>query len=612
MFLRRCRQSQSGRRYAYWKLVESVRTARGPRQRVVAYLGGLDEAGRGGVASAAGNAFGEVIDDSPMLFSDGTPAPREVRIDTRRVRVENLRSFGGEWLALQLIDKLGLRKFLREAITPGREEVPWDVMALVLVILRLLEPSSELRIAEHLFDRSALDALLCIESSKVNDDRLYRALDKLLPHKNDLQTHLKNRLGELFDLKYDLLLYDVTSTYFEGQCKANPLAQRGYSRDQRSDCRQVCIALVVSREGLPVGYEVFAGNRADVTSVEEIVTTMEQRYGRSDRIWVMDRGMTSADNIAFLRQENRRYIIGTPRTMLKKYQQELLKDEWMSVREGLEVKLCKAPHGGDSSVASSNNSSDETFILVRSADRAKKEQAMHERFEKRIEEGLSRLKAMSERQRMDAVNLSHRVGKLMGANTRAAGGFKTRIEMVQDEVNAKASSRGKNLPRATLTWEKVENWRDWARLSEGCYLLRSNVSDWSADELWKAYMQLTDAEGAFRIHKSDLSLRPIWHQKQERVETHILVCFLAYVLWKTLAQWCKASGLGDEPRKVLDELKQVAVVDVVLGTTCGRELRKRCVTTPTAHQGILLSQLKIRLPKSLPMIEDVVPNSAPK
>jgi len=580
MFLRRCRQSQSGRQYAYWKLVESVRTARGPRQRVVAYLGDLDKADRDGVASAAGNAFGEVIDDSPMLFSDGTPAPRHVKIDTRRVRVENLRSFGGEWLALQLIDKLGLRTFLREAIVPGREEVPWDTMALVLVILRLLEPSSELRIAEHLFDRSALNVLLNIESSKINDDRLYRALDKLLPHKNDLQKHLKNRLGELFDLKYDLLLYDVTSTYFEGQCQANPLARRGYSRDQRFDCKQVCIALVVSREGMPLGYEVFAGNRADVTTVEEIVTTMEQRYGKSERIWVMDRGMTSADNIAFLRQENRRYIIGTPKSMLKKYEQELLQDDWTSVREGLEVKLCKAPHEGDSSGNASNSSSDETFILVRSADRAKKELAMHERFEKRIEEGLTRLKAMSERQRMDAVNLSHRVGKLMGANTRAAGGFKTKIDTITNSTDKS---------RATLTWEKIENWREWARLSEGCYLLRSNVSDWSAEELSKAYMQLTEAEGAFRIHKSDLSLRPVWHQKQERVEAHILVCFLSYVLWKTLGQWCKHAGLGDEPRKVLDELKQVSVVDVALGTSCGREITKRCVTTPTEHQRILLS-----------------------
>jgi hypothetical protein len=262
MFLRRCCKRYKGRRHSYWALVESVRTARGPRQRAVAYLGDLDEAGRLGFRDAALVACGEAVDESPMLFADGTPAPRFVEIDTSRVRVENLRSFGGEWLALQLIDKLGLRCLLGEIMPAGREEITWDVMSLVLVILRLLEPSSELRIAEHLFERSALDLLLGIPPAKVNDDRLYRALDKLLPHKDALQTHLKNRLGELFDLKYDLLLYDVTSTYFEGLCESNPLAQRGYSRDQRFDCKQVCIALVVSRGGMPIGYELFAGNRA--------------------------------------------------------------------------------------------------------------------------------------------------------------------------------------------------------------------------------------------------------------------------------------------------------------------------------------------------------------
>jgi transposase len=581
----------------YWTLVESVRTARRPRQRVVAYLGDLDEAGRLGLRDAALAASGESVAASPLLFTDGTPVGRFVEIDTSRVRVEHLRSFGGEWLALQLIDRLGLRAVLAELIPAGREEIAWDMMSLVLVVLRLLEPSSELRIAEHLFERSALDVLLGIPAEKVNEDRLYRALDKLLPHKDALQVHLKNRLGELFDLKYDLLLYDVTSTCFEGQCQANPLAQRGYSRDQRFDCKQVCIALVVSRCGMPIGYELFAGNRSDVTTVEEIVTTMEDRYGKSDRIWVMDRGMSSADNIEFLKQEPRRYIIGTPKSMLKKYQRELLKEDWSKVREGLEVKLCTDPEAEPSDPEAEPSDpeakSDETFILCRPADRADKEHAMHERFEKRIEEGLTRIANACNRQKLDAVKVSHRVGRLLGQNTRAAGAFKTKVE---------ADEQG----RAKLTWEKVQSWRDWARLSEGCYLLRSNVRDWSDEELWRVYMQLTEAEGAFRIHKSDLSLRPVWHQKQERVEAHVLVCFLAYVLWKTLAQWCKIAGLGDEPRKVLDEIAQVATVDVVLETRCGREIRKRCVTTPTRHQSILLDRLKLNLPPSLTSAEDVV------
>jgi len=328
---------------------------------------------------------------------------------------------------------------------------------------------------------------------------------------------------------------------------------------------------------MPIGYELFAGNRSDVTTVEQMVTTMEDRYGKSDRIWVMDRGMASADNIEFLKQEQRRYIIGTAKSMLKKYQRELLKEDWSKVRDGLEVKLCADPEG----------KSGETFILCRSSDRASKERAMHERFEKRIEEGLARIANACERQKLDAVKVSHRVGKLLGQNTRAAGAFKTKIEVDQ------------TTGRAMLKWEKVESWRDWSRLSEGCYLLRSNVSDWSAEELWRAYMQLTEAEGAFRIHKSDLSLRPVWHQKQQRVQAHVLVCFLAYVLWKTLAQWCKVAGLGDEPRKVLDEIAQVQTMDVVLPTRCGREMRKRCVAQPSAHQSILLQRLKLTLPRGL-------------
>jgi transposase len=577
VYLRRCYRARDGKRHAYWALVKSVRTARGPRQQVVAYLGEMDAAGRVGMMDAAGG-----VDQTAQgkLF-EPPPIRRWVEVDHQRVRLENGRSFGGYWLGMQLVDRLGLTDELSRLMEPGREKVPWPMMALVLVLCRLCDPSSELHIAEHAYENSALGELLGIPPSVVNDARLYRALDQLLPHKDALQKHLKNRLGELFDLKYDLLLYDVTSTYFEGQCEANPMARRGYSRDQRSDCKQVCIALVVSREGMPIGYELFAGNKADVSSVEQIVTTMEDRHGKSDRIWVMDRGMSSADNIAFLKEQNRRYIIGTPKPMLKKYEHHLLQDDWSKIREGLEVKLCVDPEADPSQPA-------ETFILCRSADRAKKEQAMHQRFEKRIEEGLTRIVNACNRQKLDVIKVSHRVGKLLGQNTRAAGAFKTTIT---------ADDKG----RAMLRWEKIESWRDWASLSEGCYLLRSNVSDWSAEELWQAYMQLTQAEAAFRIHKSDLSLRPVWHQKQERVEAHILVCFLAYVLWKTLAQWCKHAGLGDEPRKVLEELSRLQAADVVLPTRCGQEIRHRCVMRPDAHQTILLDRLKLTLPDRLRM-----------
>jgi transposase len=572
MYLRRCYRKKEGKRHAYWALVESYRTERGPRQRVVAYLGEMDRAGRVGV-QRQGEGWGSQYQQE--FFRQEEPEWAEV--DLKRVRVERSRGFGGPWLGMELCRRLGLVEFFAERMVAGREEIPWAMMALVLVLGRLCEPSSELYLAEHFYESSGLADLLGVPCEKVNEDRLYRALDQLLPHKQALEKHLKERLGELFALDYDLLLYDVTSTYFEGHAAANPLAQRGYSRDHRPDCKQVNIALVVSREGVPLGYEVFAGNRSDVTTLEEIVAGMETRYGKASRIWVLDRGMISADNIEYLQQEGRRYIVGTPKTMLKRFEQELLAEDWRTVHAGLEVRFCPAPDGA------------EVFILCRSAQRQQKEQAMHARFEKRIEEGLRKIETACAKRKQNPLVIAQRVGRLLGKNTRAAGLFQVQVE---------ADSNG----LARLGWSKSEQWRDWARLSEGCYLLRSNVLDWTPEELWRAYIQLTEAEAAFRIQKSDLQLRPVWHQKQERVQAHILVCFLAYVLWKTLAQMCHHAGLGDEPRKVFSELATIMLLDVVLPTSQGVTIRKRCVSRPGDHQAILLQRLGLHLPSALEIL----------
>ena len=577
MFLRPHFRNVDGRRQAYWALVESYRTQRGPRQRVVAYLGEVDQAGRLGVQQAAAGNSQDA--PRPSLFAEDRCQPRYVEVDAGRVRVENCREFGGPWLAWQLIQKLGLDEFLQQTIPPGEEQIRWSVMSLVLVIARLCRPSSELHIAEHFYRQTALSDILGVPDEKVNDARLYRTLDALLPHKAALEMFLKERLGALFGLEYDLLLYDVTSTFFEGEATANPLAQRGYSRDQRSDCKQICIGLVVSRCGMPLGYEVFAGNTADVTTVEHIVETMEKRYGKSDRIWVMDRGMVSAENIEFLKAGGRRYILGTTKSHLKKFEQQLLEENWHSVREGVEVKVCSSPEGAD-----------ETFILCRSQDRRKKDEAILKRFEDRIAQRLTAMQTRCQKQRRDPQKVEREVGRLLGQNTRAAGLF---------GVTVQANQAG----AAQLTWKKLTDRRDWATLSAGCYLLRSNVKDWNDEELWKAYIQLTAAEAAFRIHKSDLSIRPIWHQKQDRVLTHILVCFLAYVLWKTLAALCEKAGLGHEPRRVLEELSQIRSIDVILPTRTGPEIRRRCVTKPTDHQALLLHRLGLMLPASLKQSE---------
>ena len=556
----------------YWELVESYRTERGPRQRVVAYLGDVGEAERIGVEQLATERVGW----QSRLFDEG-PEPEWMEVDTRRVRVERVRDFGGYWLGLQASEQLGLISFL-DSMAHGREEIPWSMMAMVLILMRLCKPSSELMIAEHLYERSALDDLLGTPGDKVNDDRLYRALDSLLPHKIELEKHLKERLGQLFNIEYDLLLYDVTSTYFEGISAFNEQARPGYSRDHRPDCKQICIALVVSREGIPLGYEVFAGNRNDVTTVEEIVEKIERQYGTAGRIWVMDRGMVSEENLEYLRSGGRRYVVGTPKSQLKRFERELLIEDWQKVREGLEVKLCRSPDAG------------ETFILCRSSSRRIKEKQIHERFERRLEKGLTKLteSCMKKKQKVGVVE--RRVGRLLGANSRAAGLFRVEVTACEDG-------------RVAVVWEKVEAWRQWAELTEGCYLLRSNITDWDAEQLWHAYIQLTEAEAAFRIQKGDLRIRPIWHQKMERVNAHILVCFLAYVLWKMIGQISKRAGLGDETRKIFDEIAQIKVVDVVLPTKQGVEIRKRCIAQPTKAQATLLQKLQLHLPQRLKIYE---------
>ena len=531
-------------------------------------------------------------------FDDDASAtqPRWVEVNTAGVRVENLRQFGGPWLALHLIRTLQLDSFLERTIPDGRERVGWDLSSLILMIARLLEPSSELYTAEQWYPKTALPDLLGVPEECLDDNRLYRAMDALLPHKEALECHLKNRLGTLFDLQYDLLLYDITSTYFEGEANFE-LAQRGYSRDQRSDCKQVCIGLVVSRCGMPLGYEVFQGNTIDVTTVETIVETMERRYGKSDRIWVMDRGMVSEERIKFLRDGGRRYIIGTPKSMLKKFEHEILKEDWHTLRDGLEVKIVPWPKDDDEEdddehdeandkTTVNADASPEKFILCRSRDRSKKEEAITRKFEKKIEDALTRMQSRCEKQHRNAQKVEREIGRLLGQNTRAARLFS--VKVTSTDTGA-----------ARIEWSKIVDNRNWATLSAGCYLLRTNVSDWSDEELWKAYIQLTEAEAAFRIHKSDLSIRPVWHQKQDRVLAHILVCFLAYALWKTLAQLCERAGLGSEPRRVLSELSDIRSMDVVLPTRSGIDIRTRCISKPTDHQKILLEKLKLKLPSKI-------------
>jgi transposase len=587
MFLRRCNRRKNGKQHTYWSLVESYRTARGSRQRVVAHLGELKANEQNGWAQLAQRLNGNSrpqrsLFDPPHYDEPSDDEPVEVNL--KGVRLERLRDFGDVWLALGLWRLLGLDSMLSEVMAEGREEVSWPIMAATLTIARFCEPSSELHIEDTWYRRTALEDLLGISPEKVHTDRLYAALDQLLPHKEAIEKHLKERLGDLFDLEYELLLYDVTSTYFEGECKGNPMAKRGYSRDSRPDCLQVCIGLVVTTDGMPLGYEVFDGNTHDSKTVEQIVLAMESKYGHANRIWVLDRGMVSEDNLRFVRQRGGSYIVGTPKATLRKFEQYLTDKDWHEVQAGVQVKLVAGPDG------------EELFVLARSADRRQKEQAMHQRFMERMEAALEKMQRSAATGRLKDVGLAHRrLGRLQQRYWRASSAFDVKIATIENPADK---------ARLKITWKRNQRWSQWATLSEGCYLLRTNLTDIDPATLWKRYIQLTDAEWAFRITKDELTIRPIWHQKADRVKGHILICFLAYVLWKSLSQWMHRAGLGDAPRTLLEEFAKIKSGDVVLPARSNngqthKTIRLRCVTTPDAAQKVLLNRLGLRLPQRL-------------
>src|SRR5580693_761066 len=583
MYLRHTIRKKDGKVHRYWTLVRSVRVGRRVIQQPVAQLGELDERGRIEARALARRLIG-APEEAPLFDEGSQHLTAPVRL--KSVRIERSRQFGDVYLALCLWRGVGLEELCRRLLPMGQERVAWAKMAAVLVTARLCEPSSELHIAEDWYRRTALCDLLQLSDEEVNKDRLYRGLDHLLAHKSALEAHLSKRCGELFALCNEVLLYDVTSTYFEGQALANPQAQRGYSRDHRGDCKQVLIALVVTFDGFPLGYEVFAGNTHDSRTLQTIVATMEARHGMLGRVWITDRGMASAENLAWLRQTGRRYIIGAPKSELKKFGCELARpDGWRTVQDGVEVKLSRHPDTA------------ETVILCRSADRRSKEKAMHDKFSRRIEAALERLagRIARSKKRLDPTKVNRQIGRVLQQNQRAAARFAIALE--PDDCPAGF--------RLAVTCNAAFD--DWAALSEGAYLLRSNITDWSDQQLLKAYIQLTQAEAAFRIQKDQLQVRPIWHQREDRVQAHILVCFLAFVLWKCLEMWQQRAGLGNSPRTILQELARIQSHDVVLPTATHGQIRLRCVTQPDPAQAALLDRLGIILPKRMRLAEHELP-----
>jgi transposase len=523
-----------------------------------------------------------------------TKPEEEVRwelVKVQQLRVERTREFGQVYLGLALWHRLGLERLLNNLIEPGDEEIPWATVAGILSVARFCGQPSELGIAEHWYEHSALEDLTGISAAKINDDRLYRGLDVLGAHKDRLCEHLLQRYRDWFGVQFEFLLYDVTSTFFEGQALANPLAARGYSRDNRSDCKQVCIGLVCTPEGLPLSYEVFAGNRADVTTVEEIVSNMEDKYGQAQRIWVMDRGMVSEENIQFLRQRQARYLVGTPKSQLKVFEAALLDQEgWKDVQSDVQVKLLAHPDGKKM----------EQFVLCRSSARAEKERAMLERQRQKLQEELQKMAVRLRRRPLekskDIEMLQRRIGRWQGKYPAAAKILE--IHVVRDEQGRAVD----------LQLEERQEPSQWAQAAHGAYLLRTNCTEEDPVLLWRWYIQLTQAEAAFRTAKSDLGLRPIYHQKPHRVQAHILVCFLALAMWRTLEQWMRAKGLGTCARRLIAEISTIKSMDVVLPVRRGEveaELRIRTVARPEPRVAQLLHHLDLRLPQRNRIVEGI-------
>lgn len=583
MFLKETTRRKDGKEHHYWSLVENRRVDGGRKvvQRHVLYLGEIN--------SSQEAAWRKTIE----IFEAGSKQPQTVALfpeerapqleDEKivRIRVDQLelrrpRQWGACWLAGVLYEKLGLDTFWRERLPPSRKGTRWDHVLQTLVSYRLIDPGSEWRLHREWFDKSAMADLLGGDYRLAAEDTLYRCLDQLLAHKGALFSHLQQRWKDLFAAQFDVLLYDLTSTYFESD---PPFAEGdkrrfGYSRDKRSDCVQVVIALIVTPEGFPLGYEVLPGNTLDKQTLRQALDTIEKQYGKARRIWVMDRGIPTEEMLTQMRASDPpvSYLVGTPKGRLSKLEAELAERPWHQVREGVTVKLL--PQEG------------ECYVFAQSASRIDKERAMRRRQLKKLWRRLGELRAMKHLSR-DALLM-----KLGAAREQSPAAWRLvamRVPKAGEEVNDQ-----------TFTWRLRKNKLRQVRHREGRYLLRTNLTEEDPAKLWQYYMQLTQVEEAFKNLKGDLGLRPIYHQKEERIEAHIFVAFLAYCLHVTLRRWLRDFGPGLMPRSVLEKFAAMQMIDVHLPTTDGRQVVLSRYTQPEKELQALLHQLKLTLPEQAP------------
>ena len=579
MFLRSKKRRKDGKTHRYFSVVENRRVGSGRVvQRQVLFLGEINDS-----QQAAWRQTLEVFDEAEQraatlsLFPEDRELPAEaldgVQVKLAEMELRRPRAFGNYWLGCELWRQLGLDAFWEARLGEGREAVPWAKVLELLVVSRLVSPGSEFRLHRHGFDQSAMGDLLGTGFAVAEKDRLYRCLDRILKHKAALFEHLRQRWQELFQARFDVLLYDLTSTYLEGEGEEIPKAQHGYSRDHRFDCRQVVIALVVTPEGFPLAYEVMEGNTSDRTTLRGFLAKIEAQYGRARRGWLMDRGIPTEEVLQEMRAPQREvfYLVGTPRGKIQQYEKKWLQLPWQKVRESVEVKLF-AEEG-------------ELYVLAKSAGRRAKEQAIRRRKLVRLLWKLRDLRRKSPAR--DQLLLR------IGAAKKEAGrafGF----------VHIQLPQEGEAVTHQTFTFQLDKDKLQKAELRDGHYLLRSNLVGEDAAVLWELYLQLTQIEAAFKTLKSELGLRPIYHQLENRVEAHILVAFLAYALSVTLKQRLQALAPGLTPRAVLEKLATIQMLDVCLPTTDGRWLIIPRYTQPEPDQALMLHHLNLSLPSQPP------------
>jgi transposase len=577
MFLRFTRRLKDGKEHRYWSIVENKRCAGGKVvQRPVLYLGEINDNQLADWCRVI-EAFDEGSQRHTQLslFPAGRTIPEHAQAHGVQVRLDAMelhrpRQWGACWLACQLYEQLGLNDFWRGRLLNSREGTCWRDILQTLVCYRLIDPGSEWRLHRQWFEQSAMGDLLGADYGLVEKNALYRCLDKLLPHKEALFSHLRQRWVDLFGAKFDVLLYDLTSTYFESPLPEDEADKRryGYSRDKRSDCVQVVIALIVTPEGYPLAYEMLPGNTSDKTTLRGMLRKIEAQYGKANRIWVMDRGIPTEKVLAEMRAADPpiSYLVGTPKGRLSKLEKDLVALPWQAVRQGVDVKLLPQEQ--------------ELYVLARSLPRIHKERAMRRRKLKWLWARLKQISAM----KIDRKELLMKLGDARG-KARAAW------RLVEVKVAAEGA-----LFRFALNRDKLRQ----VRRREGRYLLRTNLCGQDPAHLWQFYIQLVEVEAAFKTMKDDLNLRPIYHQLEGRIEAHIFVAFLAYCLHVTLRARLRPLAPGLTPRAVLDKLAAVQMLDVQFPTTDGRTLIMSRYTELNADQKLLVHQLKLDLPPQPP------------